>query len=54
MGDMDQNNKFQTTQLCRDANVKVMQHAANRAGHTEHKNVHTMKYREWMDKEIFW
>lgn len=48
---MDQNNQFQTTQLCGDANVKVMQHAANRAGHTEHKNVRTMNNREWIDDE---
>ena len=42
MGDMDQNNQFQPTALCSDAIGRVAQQAANKAGHTEHNNVHSM------------
>ena len=48
---MDQNNQFQPTTLCGDANVTVAQQAANRAGRTEHNHVHTMNNREWTDEE---
>ena len=48
---MDQNNQFQLTTLCGDANVTVAQQAANRAGHTEHSNFHTMNNREWTGEE---
>ena len=51
MGDMDQNNQFQPTTLCGDANATVAQQAAYRAGRTEHNNVHTMNNREWTDEE---
>ena len=51
MRDMDQNNQLQPTTLCGDANATVAQQAANRAGHTEHNNVHTMNDREWTDEE---
>ena len=46
MGDMDQNNQFQPTSLCGDANIIVAHQTANRAGWTEQKNVHTMNNRE--------
>ena len=48
---MDQNNQFHPTTLCGDANVTVAQQAANRAGHTEHNNIHAMNNREWTDEE---
>ena len=48
---MDQNNQFQPTTLCGDANVTVAQQDANRAGRTEHNNVHNMNNREWMDEK---
>ena len=51
MGDTDQNNQFQPTTLCDDANATVAQQAAYRAGRTEHNNVHTMNNREWTDEE---
>ena len=50
MGDMDQNNQFQPTTLCGNANVTVAQQAANRASRTEHINVHTMNNREWTEE----
>ena len=50
MGDMNQNNRFQATPLCGDANVKVVQQAANRIGRTEHNNVHTMISRKRTDE----
>ena len=51
MGDMDQNNQFQLTKMCGDTNVTVEQQAANRAGRTEHNNIHAMNNREWTDEE---
>ena len=48
---MDQNNQLQPTILCGDANVTVVKEAANRAGRTEHNNVHTLNNREWTDEE---
>ena len=51
MGDMDQNNQFQLTKMCGDANVTVEQQTANRAGRTEHNNIHAMNNREWTDEE---
>ena len=48
---MDQNNQLQLTILCGDANLTVTQEAANRAGRTEHNNVHTMNNRNWTNEE---
>ena len=48
---MDQNNQLQPTILCGDANVTVAQEAANRAGRTEHNNVHTMNNRKRTNEE---
>ena len=48
---MDRNDEFQPTSLGGDANVTVAQKADNRAGRTEHNNVHTMNNREWTDEE---
>ena len=45
MGDLHQNNQFQPTPLCGDANVTVAQQTANRAGRTEHNNFHTINNR---------
>ena len=51
MGDMDQKNQFQQATLSGDANVTVGQQAENRAGGTEHNNVHTMNNKEWKDEK---
>ena len=51
MRDMDQNNQFQPTTFCDDANATVVQQAANRASRTEHDNVHTMNNEHWTDEE---
>ena len=51
MGDMDQNNQFQPTTFCSDANATVAQQAANRASRTEHNNVHTMNSGDWTDEK---
>ena len=51
MGDIDQNNQFQPITFFDDANVTVVQQAANRVGRIEHNNFHTMNNREQMDKE---
>ena len=51
VGDIDQNNQFQPITFFDDANVTVVQQAANRAGRIEHNNFHTMNNREQMDKE---
>ena len=48
---MDQNNQFQPTSLCGDANITVAQQATNRAGRTEHNDVHTMNSGELSDEE---
>ena len=48
---MNQNNQFQSTTLYGDANVTVVQKAANRAGCKGHNNFHTMNNREWATEE---
>ena len=51
VGDIDQNNQFQPITFFDDANVTVVQQAANRVGRIENNNFHTMNNREQMDKE---
>ena len=51
MGDLDQNDQFQPTTFCGDANAPVAQQAASRANRTEHNNIHTMNSGDWTDEK---